>query len=659
MSISLKSARWIIVTVYIILNLVILNYYSAAWQDILKFFICIFLCVFIPGLVFINFMGVYRDEPYKLFLALVVGIALDIILYIIFALLNLKTWFYLFFAAVFVVYIANGWLRQDFNIIKKMVEKTPAKYFGLLVSFSFLVLLLTIEMYFIPNILPGKEAVIYNVDFPWHIGNIAEIKNHWPPEDIRISGFPFHYHVFFYVFIAFLSFMTDISISLLFLRLYIILFIYLLLFAAYFAGSRWYKNRDPGIINSFVFMFAGTALLSSPYNVFLKNFFFSPTFFLAVLITLFLIVEIRDYLSGERNFVLILLLVFAVSGAKGSFFPVIFGGIFLAFLYAFLTGENNLRRYVNLLCGSFLVFIMVYFHIYGLRPGGEGFNLVPLQIMKNTYIYRIYSSHFEIENLWSILAFIPFYLLAFFSFRLLAYIDFIRGFFSRTKNISSDKVFLGATVLISFIPAYILSYRGDSQYYFLFVGYICLNILAAGYLYKVIKAEKAGIIKLVIVILLLVSIGDTWGMVKKTEGINTKLMSLNNKPLTPGLYEGLIFLRDNTNKDAVIGARRVFLISEDNPRFFYYSAFAERRILVEGWQYMPVSRQKEAYKRYEDMTVLYFTHDRKKAEDILDKYKIDYLIVDKHARQKLRFDSAGLFVKKFENEAVVIFEKMN
>lgn len=646
----------IVIVFFVILNLIVLNYYSVTLADTLKFLAAVFLCTFIPGLVLVNIIAAeYKDSIYKFALALVIGIVLDIFLYILFSALNIKLLLYPAFGLLFFVYLKGSWLKYDKALLKKWLKRPLDKYLACFVLLGVWVLVLTTKMYFIPNVLPGQGDVIYSVDYPWHIGNIAEIAHNWPPQDPRLAGFPFHYHIFFYVFAALLSYITGIPTAVVFFRLSVLFLFYLILIGAYFTGSRWYEKKSLGLINAVIFVLAGTAMLSHPSNIFLKNLFFSPTFLLASVIFLFLLLSIKEYFENKGSIILILMLVFALSGAKGSFFPVIFAGLFLTGFYMVWRNKDELKRVAVLLSGSLIVFLLVYFYIYGLTPGGEGINLFPLEIIYTTWFYKVVASYWGENNFLGQLLFIPLYLFLFFSFRLLAYIDWIQEVV-KVRNISPGQLFLVSTVLISLIPAYLLSYRGTSQYYFLFVGYICLNLMAAAYIYKTLKGEKGGKIKFIVIALLFISVADTFGMINETSRINDKLAALNSKPLTEGLYEGLVFLRDNTEKDAVIAARRTFLLAPDNARFFYYSAFAERRILVEGWQYMSLNRQKEAEKRYDDMTVLYFTHDKKTAAGILNKYEIDYLIIDKKAKQRLRFDTEGLLAKCFENSEVIIWK---
>src|SRR5262249_50867223 len=58
--------------------------------------------------------------------------------------------------------------------------------------------------------------------------------------------------------------------------------------------------------------------------------------------------------------------------------------------------------------------------------------------------------------------------------------------------------------------------------------------------------------------------------------------------LTTGLYDGLRWLRDQGSKNDVLAVDNHSLdASGRDSRYFYYSAFAERRVFLESWDYTP------------------------------------------------------------------------
>lgn len=637
-------------------NIVILVIYNTSFLDIAKFLGVVIGASLIPGLFILNKLGLYKANFYRYPLAIMVGIALDILLYIFFSALNFKVGLYFVLLGFVLWYLLSQQLREDIKLIGVTFRQVSIGDFIWFIICSFLILGLVSILYFKPNILPGVASVIYSVDYPWHIGNIAEIKNNWFPENPRLSGYPFNYHIFFHVYIAFLAYLTNISIAVLFFRLYVWLFFNLLLLGSYYLGSYWYGNKSIGKILAIITIFIGTALCSHPANLFLKDLFYSPTFFLAVIIFIYVLIEIKAYLSSSRNLPLILLLLFALIGAKGSFFPLLWAGLFLTTIYNFIVGRD-IRRLSLLLISSLIIFIPTYLYIFK-TPGGEGLNLIPLTIMFNTKLYQSFITFFNLVNYKVILAFIPLYLVAFFSFRLFAFLNLLRNSFLNFKNITTENFLLLSITIVSFIPAYLLNYRGDSQYFFLFVGFITLNLLTAFYLYNLFYENKKIGLKVIIAIFLVVGLFDTGIMIKSANETNYSLANITQKPLTPDIYEGLAYIRDNTPLDVVIGSYRVFLINEDNPRFFYYSAFAERRVVIEGYMYNPYRYIDEAQIRYEDMQTLFRTKHNDKALSIMNKYNIDIILVDKRAKQKLYFDTKGLLEKVHENQEIALYRKI-
>jgi hypothetical protein len=64
------------------------------------------------------------------------------------------------------------------------------------------------------------------------------------------------------------------------------------------------------------------------------------------------------------------------------------------------------------------------------------------------------------------------------------------------------------------------------------------------------------------------------------------------KPMSPELYRGLVWIRENTSTDAVLAVNNQWIDSADAvPLEFIYSAFAERRVFLEGWGYSQRTRE--------------------------------------------------------------------
>ena len=639
-----------------VVNLLVLFYFGLGAIDLLKLSATVIIGTLIPGLLALHYCKLYPDTFYRFILAFVVGMSLDILLFIGASSLNLRFLIYILPGIGLIIYLKKGLYQKDGGLVNTTLQTFSDHHLIALTGISLLVLGLIVVFYYLPNQLPGAQAVVYHVDYPWHLGNIAEILHHWYPQDPRLAGFEFNYHIFFYVYMAFIAFISKVGLPLIYFRYYIILFLYLLIGEAYFVGSSWFHKREAGVVHAGITFFLGTALLSWPHNVFLRNFFISPTFLFALLIFFPLLMEIGQGFKkiNRQRLAIILLLVFAVSGAKGNIFPVIWAALLATTVFAVLF-RQRVKPMVIMLLSSLVVFAAVFLLIFK-GTGSEGINILPLTIVTTTTLYQVVQSKMAaLHPGWFPLVMIPLYLILFYSFRLPVLLSSLWKMLRRPKEIEAKQVFLMALVLAGCIPAYFLNYRGTSQYYFLLAGWAALNLMAAGYLTEMFSSRGKRVLKVFIIVLLLLSVGDTISTIQFQTYSYQKHMELRNKPLSPALYQGLSYLRTETPSDAVVASFRSFWLNKDNPRFFYYSAFAERRMVVEGWMYMRPEYQSQAQIRYADMQQLFYTRDKDLAREIIKQYKIDYILVDKSHKQRLRFPWKGLVEKVYLNEEVEIY----
>lgn len=642
-----------------VVNLLVLFYFGLGAIDLLKLSATVVIGTLIPGLLMLHCCKLYPDTFYRFILAFVIGMSLDILLFIGASSFNLRFLIYILPGIGLIIYLKKGLYKKDGRLVKTTLQTFSNHHLIALTSISLLVLGLIVVFFYLPNQLPGAQAVVYHVDYPWHLGNIAEILHHWYPQDPRLAGFEFNYHIFFYVYMAFIAFISKVGLPLIYFRYYIILFLYLLIGEAYFVGSSWFHKREAGVVHAGITFFLGTALLSWPHNVFLRNFFISPTFLLALLIFFPLLMEIGQSFQkiNLQRLAIILLLVFAVSGAKGNIFPVIWAALLAAAGYAVIFRQKVGPTMVMAL-SSLVVFAAVFLLIFK-GTGSEGINILPFTIVTTTALYQnVQSCMATVTPGWFVMVMIPLYLVLFYSFRLPVLLSHIYQMLHRPREMEIKEVFVLALVFAGCIPAYFLNYRGTSQYYFLLVGWATLNLLASGYLTDILTGRGRWLLKIFMIILMLLSFGDTIVTMQYQAYSNQKHLELRNKPVTPAIYQGLEYLRTKTHPDAVIASYRSFWLDKDNPRFFYYSAFAERRMLVEGWMYMRPEYQEYALQRYEDMHTLFYTRDATIAREIIDNYGVDYILVDKIHKQRLRFNWPVLLQKVYSNEEIELYRHL-
>jgi hypothetical protein len=139
-----------------------------------------------------------------------------------------------------------------------------------------------------------------------------------------------------------------------------------------------------------------------------------------------------------------------------------------------------------------------------------------------------------------------------------------------------------------------------------------------------------------------------------------------SRGLSPGLYVGLRWVRDHSGKDDVIAVNNHSLDAGGlDSRYFYYTAFTERRAFLESWLYTPEA-QKLGYDRVANGEVtayparqalnraVFDTADAGALRELRDDYGVDLLLVDRRhgtATPSLRRIAQPVF----ENSALIVY----
>jgi hypothetical protein len=113
-----------------------------------------------------------------------------------------------------------------------------------------------------------------------------------------------------------------------------------------------------------------------------------------------------------------------------------------------------------------------------------------------------------------------------------------------------------------------------------------------------------------------------------------------NRGLTSGLYEGLHWLRGHTRTSDVLAVNNHSLYPDNHDsKYFYYSAFAERRVVLESWDYTAQAAASGLFsldtahtpffRRLTLSNLVFGVGDQNALRALARDYSVDYLIVDK------------------------------
>ncbi len=124
---------------------------------------------------------------------------------------------------------------------------------------------------------------------------------------------------------------------------------------------------------------------------------------------------------------------------------------------------------------------------------------------------------------------------------------------------------------------------------------------------------------------------------KNPHGAESNLLA---KPISPGLYAGLGWIRDNVPYDDVVAVNNQWIDPGNaSPLEFQYSAFSEHRIFLEGWGYAQKARDVGYVKVIEGLdpypgrlalNKAAFEHGSRRALRIMQRdYGVRYLMIDR------------------------------
>jgi hypothetical protein len=110
--------------------------------------------------------------------------------------------------------------------------------------------------------------------------------------------------------------------------------------------------------------------------------------------------------------------------------------------------------------------------------------------------------------------------------------------------------------------------------------------------------------------------------------------------LTAGLYDGLLWIRNNSNTNAVLVVNNHSLTPDNrDSKYFYYSAFAQRRVVLESWDYTPQAaasglfsldaQHTPFFRRLTLSQAVFRTADENAIRTLRRGYHARYLVVDK------------------------------
>jgi hypothetical protein len=461
---------------------------------------------------------------------------------------------------------------------------------------------------FSENPLPRDTATTsYHEDTVFTISLAGEALHHWPMTVPMVSGEPLHYHLFAYMHMAAISQVTGIDLSTVVLRLYAVPLLLLLALQLVVAGRSVGRALSVGFGAAFVVLFLGELDVSRTKDFLFYDYSFfwlltSHTFLLGLIFFVPSMVLLGELLADRglgrrgqtREWLLLMAYLAGCIGAKSYAVLNVMGGLTLLILWQLLRRRALNRRAVLALVLSGALYVLA--NALVLSWNSAGIVVKPFKTIRTMP---------GVEDLRGALA--P----AVGSIDVLFPVEVVYGTVGllaiplvgialllrqRRLALSATEAWLLALFVAALPPLFFLSQPGRGQLFVVFFGLVPGAVLAAsGFLgfwrhhaRRALGSRANALATAAVGVLLLLGVLNTpldWfpGLAGR-DAVSTEETA--PPALTAGLYEGLRWIRDDTDPDAVLAVNNhsAYLDNRDS-KFFYYSAFAERRIVLESWDY--------------------------------------------------------------------------
>lgn len=369
--------------------------------------------------------------------------------------------------------------------------------------------------------------------------------------------------------------------------------------------------------------------------------------------------ERHDKSNLYKSMALFAILVMLMTGIKGPVALTLIGGMVGALLLSLMLRQAN-RFQIYLTLVSILSFMIVYYFVLGTdHDNATGKRLINLGEVSDIFylkssIIKFVSTHGMPHIMsWALLLVALGFLLVS-AFAVPFVVGYIREFIliiTRRKSLAFSRVVIYACWMVGFLALMILDFDGHSQVYFGFVSCILTPIIAF-WLLEDFSTNRSLVARLVRVSfsLCLIFFAITTLLFAHTSTARSYAIyeSRNDnvnkyKNVSAEEYEGLIWLRDNTERDILIASDRYYSVSlrdydfsrRSHNNHFAYGIYSQRRHYLEGSGFsMGAGDEELRYEMIQKNNRLYDPDNEARGGEARE-IGVDYVVVSK------RFNDVG------------------
>lgn len=551
----------------------------------------------------------------QLVLGWTLGYLLEILAFIATAQIGMRSLFFVYPLVVGGPAAAIAWRQHRWKRARPATRVSPrvsrrSIWIGALLC-SLLVVYVALASFTTSPLPRDLGSATYHEDTVFGISLAAEALHHWPMTVPMVAGQGLHYHLFVYLHMAAVAQVTGIDLSVVVLRLYLVPLLVLLTLQLIWAGRHVARRVSVGFVAAFAVLFLGELDVSRSRRFLFSDFFFawlstSHTFLLGLIFFIPTIVVLGELMSsrpGSRRtrlalWALVVALLVGCMGAK-SYSPLaLAGGLGILFVWRLVRDRVFSGAALLGLALTSAVYLGANALIFTWNNAGVVIRpFKAIDAMEGVSVFRS-----QLAGVWGDTAVAHVLGVIYGTFGLLGIpllgIGLLLGCKGRPLSVK-ELWFL--SIFAAGLPAlFFLSQPGFGQMFVVFFGLVPGTILAATgfrlFWLRHVRPSFAGRASLRgglataavggCVVLAFLNTPLDWFPGISGKAIDGPAYVSEPPGLTAGLYRGLLWVRDNTdvNSVLVVNNHSIYRDGRDS-KYFYYSAFAQRRVVLESWDY--------------------------------------------------------------------------
>jgi hypothetical protein len=474
-------------------------------------------------------------------------------------------------------------------------------------------------------------------DIPFQLALAAELKHHFPAVMPYMIGEPLRYHWFFHAHLAAASWATGIELQTLLFRLAILPMLAVLVVGVAEIARAVVKAWWSGPVAVAITLFAAAPWGRTSTGGLLTNIWLSPTqtFGAAIFVALaiLLVLMYREGRASRGDWILVIVLLAGVAGAKATFVPMMAAALGLIGLVQLITR----RRVDRVTLVAFLLTLATFAFATLVLFRGSSAGLV-VDVL-GTYRRPGVNLPLRLARV-------------FMDWLLIAWAGVVLLVLRPKKLIDPPILFCLGMWLASVAAVMLTTQPGGSQFYFMqsarpyiavaaTAGLALLTDRTARTWQRLLAAVAAGL-------MLLSAASDYMSYARPLH--NAMENGFRKYPravqqIPAGGIEAAYWLRDNSSPDDLVATNvhcRTLPDGRCDNRSFWVSAYAERRALLEGWAYVPSwhPRAVKTHGKYQvmpfwqpqllaDNDAVFTNPTPEAAEKLHEQYGVRWLYVDR------------------------------